>query len=699
VETRADELIIFVLHDGRQEGPFSLLTVGMQLEAGVLNKYDFCWRPEWTEWKPIGELRISTPSSAASKRQLILTKVWQTVFLIIGKILTLFRWVTPKYWLLRKHRRKCLALASKKLPPSYDPVGDEILRRSRIIVPAAIDQTDPLPHLNAISDIVGRLDEAVAERRRLIIGTVEMATYTDLDVASGFAAIDKNIFEGISHLRSEQITTLSDLSKTLSGYDHNIWGKLSEGALAKVAGHVGESVVSHHLQTAGLHVDWPEASNNPGWDIAVNGEHLDVKAAAKDMWSGSIYSHFADHPDIPVVVAGDALNIPSDAIHFNSETGTGFATLTKTLEHGGAHHVIVDDALSHSYLHEHVQHATSTALGSHHIAHAHFPLVTFALSGWKEMKLLFNDKTDLHTALKHVSLDTAGTGIGGLAGAKTGAIIGSFLGPIGMGLGAIAGAVGGTIAARSFTNDIKHKNFETAKQDYETAIQRLRTELYREEATAKTQLATLKNSSQNSLSSEAEGIKETLDKRLLELQKWSDSSRFVLKGEGLVLAKDGLKEFRELVTCLEKRFRQHGIWERIFWPDLSTMADEKALKFMRKVEAKLQEFILRLEIGESIPRNELLSLLGIAGVVRPKVTSYLDAIYAVQSVRQRQLQSEVQSQITNLIEKRSEAVRSLNEAVEAFAARIKDNLAPLIVVREEKEESLKSEARKLGMSF
>jgi len=677
VEHPADEPMIYVSRDGRPEGPFSLTTIRMQIEAGVLCHHDLCWRLGRADWKPIQTLGL-TSASTASKLASTLLLAWHKTLFIARKILTPFHWTTPKYWLLKIHKAECLALASKNLPSTYDPIGDEILRRSRVIVTSTPDQTDSLPHINAISDIAGRLDEAVDERRRLAIGTAEMAAYTSFDVASGFAAIDKNVFEGISHLRSEQINTVSDLSKVLKGYDHNMWSGLSHGALIKVQGHIGESVVAQHLQSAGLKVDWPETSNNQGWDLAINGQHLDVKAVVKDVSSSTIYSHFAGHPDVPVVVAGDALHIPSDAIHFNSETGTGFDAFAKAMEHGGNHEVYVDDALSNVDLHDHVQHATSTALGSPNVAHHHFPFVTLVLSGCKEMSLLFHDKTDPVTALKHVSLDTAGTGIGGIAGAKVGALIGSFLGPIGAGLGAIVGGIGGAITARSFTNNIKHQDFEASKHSYEAAAEQLRIQLHEEEESAKTQLATLRNSSQNSLTAEAQGIKETLDIRIAELQQWSDSGRFVHRSEGLVLVNDALDQVKAIVACLKSRSVAHGIWRRWVWPDLPTLADETALRFLRRVEGKLKELKLRLGAGEAIPRNELLSVLGMAGVIRPEVMSYLDAFYAVQSARQRQLQVNVQSQMADLMERRAQAVRALNETVEALAASIWAKLAPLI---------------------
>ena len=82
----------------------------------------------------------------------------------------------------------------------------------------------------------------------------------------------------------------------------------------------------------------------------------------------------------------------------------------------------------------------------------HIPVVTIAISSFREFQLLTEDKTDYITSLKNIALDAAGAGVGALAGAKGGVLAGSFFGPLGTGIGAIFGAVAGRFA----TNKIYH---------------------------------------------------------------------------------------------------------------------------------------------------------------------------------------------------------------------------------------------------
>lgn len=98
----------------------------------------------------------------------------------------------------------------------------------------------------------------------------------------------------------------------------------------------------------------------------------------------------------------------------------------------------------------------------------HVPVVTIALSSFREFKLLSDDKTNVMSSLKNISLDAAGTGIGAAAGAKAGAVAGSFFGPIGAIVGGAIGAVGGAMGGRSITNKVKMRPLNNAVEAYET---------------------------------------------------------------------------------------------------------------------------------------------------------------------------------------------------------------------------------------
>ena len=106
----------------------------------------------------------------------------------------------------------------------------------------------------------------------------------------------------------------------------------------------------------------------------------------------------------------------------------------------------------------------------------HIPVVTIAISSFREFKLLMDNKTNTMTSLKNIGLDAAGAGGGGLVGAKTGAIVGSFFGPVGTFIGGIVGGIGGAMGGRAITNEIKQKPLRNAIQAYQSNAELMKTE-------------------------------------------------------------------------------------------------------------------------------------------------------------------------------------------------------------------------------
>lgn len=98
----------------------------------------------------------------------------------------------------------------------------------------------------------------------------------------------------------------------------------------------------------------------------------------------------------------------------------------------------------------------------------HIPVVTIALSSFREFKLLSSDKTNFISSLKNISLDVAGAGVGAAAGAKAGAVAGSMFGPIGTIIAGAIGAVGGAVGGRAITNKVKKRPLKKAIEAYET---------------------------------------------------------------------------------------------------------------------------------------------------------------------------------------------------------------------------------------
>ncbi len=106
----------------------------------------------------------------------------------------------------------------------------------------------------------------------------------------------------------------------------------------------------------------------------------------------------------------------------------------------------------------------------------HIPVVTLAISSFREFSLLLDDKTDAMTSLKNIGLDAAGAGGGGLVGAKAGALVGTFFGPIGSLVGGIIGGIGGAMGGRAITNNIKQKPLKNAIETYQSNANQMKAE-------------------------------------------------------------------------------------------------------------------------------------------------------------------------------------------------------------------------------
>jgi len=100
----------------------------------------------------------------------------------------------------------------------------------------------------------------------------------------------------------------------------------------------------------------------------------------------------------------------------------------------------------------------------------HIPLGTLLRSSWRELELLFDKKTPIERAVKHVAMDVASVGSGAFIGAKVGGGIGAVAGPLGAGAGLLVGAMAGAIAGRGLAHRSRMAPFNKAYERYETTL-------------------------------------------------------------------------------------------------------------------------------------------------------------------------------------------------------------------------------------
>lgn len=288
-------------------------------------------------------------------------------------------------------------------------------------------------------------------------------------------AVDSSVLRSLHQLSREQVDGLADLRTLQDSHSYDLTGY-------KVRGGAGEQQVADHFSEAGHTVTWPGGgptefgpSNNPGWDLAVDGHEVNVKVVEDA--AQAVSEHFAKYPDVPLVLNADAANTPDDALVFDGTTTFDSAELV------GDHVVVIDESLTLSGIEE-AQAAVADAAESP-VAEGladQIPVLSFLTaavrSGYSEGRLLAGGKTDLQRALKNVLIDTAAKGggatAGGIAGAKTGALVDAALGGTSFGLGAVLGgligAVGGAFAGGQAASHIKLAPLREAQAELRRAL-------------------------------------------------------------------------------------------------------------------------------------------------------------------------------------------------------------------------------------
>tara|TARA_B110001469_G_scaffold126356_1_gene143794 strand:+ start:24 stop:1403 length:1380 start_codon:yes stop_codon:yes gene_type:complete len=215
------------------------------------------------------------------------------------------------------------------------------------------------------------------------------------------------------------------------------------GAVNKYKGEVGELHIAEYLESAGHHVELAASTNQVGWDAIVDGQLVNFKAG---LGMDHIQKHLEDFPNIPVITVAEQAATFSDntmVTCLGDVSGEEIAQAT-------------EDAMSS------VVDATDFGL--------EIPLVTLALSAAKNFKPVIDGHSNLSTAAINTSVDTAGIGIGGMAGAKAGALAGAFGGPVGMVAGSILGGLAGAIGGRSIAKGYKEKALNKYLFEYENRV-------------------------------------------------------------------------------------------------------------------------------------------------------------------------------------------------------------------------------------
>lgn len=262
--------------------------------------------------------------------------------------------------------------------------------------------------------------------------------------------LDPAVLKAIEFSTADHIHNIASINSYVNEHFFSVPHASAEGWLHRLEGYVAEQKAATVLETHGHHVQFAHTANQPAWDLKVDGHPLQIKEGVSS--AETTAHHLAHHPSIPVLTGSNT------ADHLHNPLVHGTHALDPSLISG-----VTKDTLSN--LHD--------GFG----LHFHVPVVTVALSSWREIRLLISEKKSIEEAVVDAVTDVGLTGLGIMGGAKIGAIAGSPLGVPGAAVGTIAGAMAGGFLGKNKATEIRHKNLNAAWAEYQQQLENANSEV------------------------------------------------------------------------------------------------------------------------------------------------------------------------------------------------------------------------------
>ena len=511
--------------------------------------------------------------------------------------------------------------------------------------------------------------------------------------------IDEHVYTAMGQLAGEQLNTIGDLHNYLSGWESaNIGEALPEGALNKLMGHLAEPIVGEHLEELGIQVEMPDLSNQPGYDLILNGEHAVNIKTVSDF--SSLSDHFETYPDIPVIVPVDMAGIPDNAIHLDA--AGSLEQLNEAVELGEENIVLVDDALLHADMLEHAEGVSDALLENVDVGG--IPFITVALSGFREIKLLKNHDTDVTNAMKNFGLDVAGTGGGAAAGAIAGATIGSAIPVIGTAIGGAIGGILGAIGGRMASNTVKEKPFRDALQAYEEIQSKAKEKTAVAQAEAEKQYDRTVESEEKSLAQTVESRKHKLQQQQNALIQERREEYALEPAQARELLDAALSDLSAHIASAQAQLNNIPSWKKMLWPDESTVLLQQSILHLEKLSNLLEqqaESILQNAQSQKLVGDRAASflqlLLAVDGAT-PNIRELIRAHEERRREREAQWRADIEQIRIEVADRRYQCFQKLAEILEELQKKMEATMKPFVEKVKSASESVQTEATRLGKS-
>jgi F0F1-type ATP synthase membrane subunit b/b' len=253
--------------------------------------------------------------------------------------------------------------------------------------------------------------------------------------------IDPQVLSAMEFSTAQDLHGLADFHTYVQDHFFSTPFQSADGWFNRLTGYVAEQKAASFFEQAGHHVVFAPVSNQPVWDMLVDGHAVQIKENLAGIKDFAIA-----HPDIPLYTnLTDAATVHESSVH-------GLSVLDKDSIHAGTSGTIdgLDGTFDPGFS---------------------FPFITLAFSVYRESKLLFNEHTSLERALLNVGMDVVGVGGGALLGGKVGALIGSIFPVAGTVIGGILGSLIGAIGGKMTATGVRKMDFYAARDEYNKTVQ------------------------------------------------------------------------------------------------------------------------------------------------------------------------------------------------------------------------------------
>ena len=325
--------------------------------------------------------------------------------------------------------------------------------------------------------------------------------------AATLAGIDPEVLHAIQIATAEQLRGVNSIHDYVRANFRDVAATSAQAWMQRLEDYVAEQQAAIALERAGHSVQLH--AGQAGWCWLVDGEPIEVKEGTRAAKS-----------------AKEAL--------------THLHTAAKTK--GDMAHGLPD------FDHDAITTASKDALSVVHEGFdpgLHIPLGTLLRSAWREMELLFEKKTPIERAVKHVAMDVASVGTGAFLGAKVGGGLGAVAGPLGAGAGLLVGAMAGAIAGRGLAHKSRMAPFSKAYERYEVALGSARSVVETALAESKAEVLELESQYQAKFESAQGEIASAARRELDEIER-----------KQLESLKQFLRQFPDYLGALEAQLIQ-----------------------------------------------------------------------------------------------------------------------------------------------